>query len=54
MFDALRFKEILTQYKKIFVTEQWPEEKYKWEAVKCFKDNWDVNAVDFSEMLSRS
>ncbi len=54
MFDISRFNEILTQYKKIFVAEQWPEEKYKWEAVKCFQDNWDINAADFPEMLTRS
>lgn len=29
-------------------------ENYKWKAVKQFQDNWDVNASDFSEMLSRS
>ena len=32
----------------------WGEEKYKWEAVKWFQDNWDVNAPDFAEMLNRS
>ena len=29
-------------------------EKYKWEVVKCFQDNWDVNATDFADMLTRS
>ncbi len=42
------------QYKEVFVSEQWPNEKYKWEAVKCFQDNWDVNASDFADMLARS
>lgn len=54
MFDKFRLKEVLVQYKKNFVSTQWGNEKYKWEAVKWFQDNWDVNAPDFAEMLSRS
>lgn len=34
--------------------KHWGHEKYKWEAVKWFQDNWDVNAEDFAGMLSRS
>jgi 5-methylcytosine-specific restriction protein B len=54
MFDQFRLKEVLVQYKKDFFSKHWKDEKYKWEAVKCFQDNWDINAVDFKEMLSRS
>lgn len=54
MFDIFRLKEVLSQYKEIFVSEQWPNEKYKWEAVKWFQDNWDVNATNFADMLTRS
>ena len=54
MFDRMRLKEVLVQYKKRFVSRRWGDEKYKWEAVKWFQDNWDVNAPDFSEMLNRS
>lgn len=54
MFDQFRLKDVLAQYKQNFVSTQWGNEKYKWEAVKWFQDNWDVNAADFSEMLSRS
>ena len=54
MFDRSRLKEILVLYKQNFVTQRWGDEKYKWEAVKWFQDNWDVNASDFSEMLNRS
>lgn len=54
MFEKIRLKEILEQYRRDFVSKQWPEERYKWEAVKCFQDNWDVNAPDFKEMLHRS
>jgi len=54
MFDKFRLKDVLVDYKKNFVTTEWGNEKYKWEAVKCFQDNWDVNADDFADMLSRS
>ena len=29
-------------------------EIYKWKAVKCFQDNWDIEAINFHEMLSTS
>ena len=54
MFNQLRLKEALRQYKKDFVATHWDEEKYKWEAVKCFQDNWDIHAADFEDMLSQS
>ena len=54
MFDQSILKDALAAYKKVFVSERWGNEKYKWEAVKWFQDNWDVNATDFPEMLSRS
>lgn len=54
MIDRFRLKDVLAQYKQNFVSKQWGEEKYKWEAVKWFQDNWDVNASDFAEMLDRS
>lgn len=54
MFDKFRLKDVLAHYKQNFVSTQWGNEKYKWEAVKWFQDNWDVNAQNFPEMLSRS
>lgn len=54
MFDQFRLKDVLVKYKQDFVSTQWDNEKYKWEAVKCFQDNWDVNAADFADMLTRS
>lgn len=54
MFEQFRLRDVLVQYKQNFVSKQWGEEKYKWEAVKWFQDNWDVNAPDFAEMLNRS
>ena len=54
MFDKFRLKDVLVQYKKDFISTQWGNEKYKWEAIKCFQDNWDVNADDFADMLKLS
>ena len=54
MFDKFRLKEVLVEYKKRFVQQQWPNEKYKWEAVQCFQLNWDVNLDDFAQMLTKS
>ena len=54
MFDQNRLNEILAVYKQVFVESRWKDEKYKWEAVKWFQDNWDVNSPDFADMLNRS
>ncbi|MDD2297451.1 MAG: AAA family ATPase [Lentisphaeria bacterium] len=54
MFDELRMKDALACYKQGFIDKQWPNEKYKWEAVKHFQDNWNINATDFADMLTRS
>ena len=54
MFDQTRLAEILVQYKADFVDWEWKDEKYKWEAVKHFQDNWNINAPDFAEMLERA
>ena len=54
MFDRARLQEILVHYKKDFVDFEWANEKYKWVAVQNFQENWDVNAEDFADMLTRS
>ena len=54
MFDHSKLADVLVAYKQNFVAKQWGDEKYKWEAVKWFQDNWDVNSADFAEMLNRS
>ena len=48
MFNRERLKEAVAEYKKCFVQKWWPDEKYKWEMVKCFQVNWNVNADDFA------
>lgn len=54
MFNKMILEKALAQYKRDFVLNHWNNEKYKWEAVKWFQDNWDVNAPNFAEMLNRS
>lgn len=29
-------------------------EKYKWQAIKYFQDNWDIDAIDFASMLEKA
>ena len=54
MINSKKLNEVLSNYKESFVSSQWEKEKFKWEAVKCFKDNWDEDATDFAEMLEKS
>ncbi|MBW8384386.1 MAG: hypothetical protein K0M69_17930 [Youngiibacter sp.] len=30
---------------------RWKDEKFKWEAIKQFQENWDINSNDFFEMF---
>ncbi len=54
MINKETLQQFLTGYKEYFVKSGWEEEKYKWEAVKCFQTNWNVNAQDFPSMLEAS
>ncbi len=45
--------DIIEEYKKNF-TKINNEERYKWEAVKHYQDNWNINAPDFAKMLEES
>jgi len=54
MINEDKLKAILAEYKKIFLTQQWKEEKYKWEAVKHFQDHWNINAPNFAEMFMKA
>lgn len=54
MINKERLQEVLATYKQNFVGQWWDGEKYKWEAIKGFQDNWDINAPDFADMMDRS
>ena len=51
--DIDKLDVLLSGYKRDF-KKNIPNELYKWEAVKCFQDNWDIEADNFAEMLERS
>jgi len=53
MCDKEIFVRYLEDYKKDFPT-WWSDEKYKWEMVKHFQDNFDPEAKNFPEMLKKS
>ena len=54
MFSKQRLQEALVKYKAVFADKTWPVEKYKWKAVKCFQDNWNIGAEDFKTMLANA
>lgn len=54
MLNIERLSVVLESYKENFLGKQWDAERYKWEAVNHFQNNWDIGASDFPEMLTRS
>ena len=48
-----KFKTVLNGYKTYFPTH-WNDEKYKWEAIKHFQDNWDIDAENFGDMFKKA
>jgi 5-methylcytosine-specific restriction protein B len=48
-----KIREIIAAYKADFERID-SEERYKWIAVKCFQDNWDIDDTDFHAMLVKS
>jgi hypothetical protein len=48
-----KIKYYIDQYKLHF-TEVHLQEIYKWKAVKCFQDNWNIDSRDFHIMLDKS
>jgi 5-methylcytosine-specific restriction protein B len=54
VIDIEKLKDVLVNYKRDFVEKQWPAELYKWEAVKHFKENWNIDDTDFAGMLKTS
>ena len=51
--DESKLYSLIEIFKEGF-KENIHEEKYKWEAVKHFQDNWDIDAEDFPTMLSNA
>ena len=54
MINKEILRDALAAYKRDFVAFHWKNEQYKWEAIKCFQDNWDIRAEDLPSMLKRA
>ena len=53
MIDSEKIIPMIKGYKEYF-PEHWKNEKYKWEAVKHFQDNWDIDAENFGAMFKKA
>ncbi len=51
MINAEKLKPILEGYKS-YLPDHWDDEKYKWEAIKYFQDNWNIDAPNFGKMFA--
>ncbi len=54
MIDDVKLQDALSCYKRDFNEKRWNDEKYKWEAIKRFQDNWNIEDPDFASMLAHS
>ncbi len=54
MLNKRCLQDVLVAYKKDFALTWWENERYKWEAIKTFQDNWKIEANDFADMLDRA
>jgi len=54
--DVGVLRDFVAQYKATFNEHRLgaDNEIYKWKAVKCFQDNWDIDADDFLSMVKAS
>ena len=54
--DVTALRGFVAKYKENFTERRLGKENeiYKWKAVKCFQDNWDIDATDFPTMLKAS
>lgn len=53
LYKNYTFEELLSFYKKSFL-EHWEDEKYKWQAIKTFQDNWNIDADNFKLMFEKA
>lgn len=50
MLNKERLKDALRKYSLVF-KGRWQDEKFKWEAVKNFKEKWDITSSNFAQMF---
>jgi len=51
--NVTKLQEVIEQYRAALPV-RWNDEKYKWEVVKYFRENWNEEEEDFSAMLEDS
>lgn len=50
-----KIQEYISKVKKYFQAEDFHDEfLYKYECLKNFQDNWDIDAIDFGEMYNKA
>ncbi len=53
MLNQDELRSVIAEYKKYF-PDHWDKEKFKWEAIKQFQDNWSIDAGDFIDMFLKA
>lgn len=53
MIDTNKIIPVIEGYKQYFPAH-WEDEKYKWEAVKHFQENWNIEAENFGAMFKKA
>lgn len=53
LYDNTRLLDTIGRYRSLF-DARWPQERYKWQAVRHFREHWRPDAADFPAMLERS
>ncbi len=53
MMNQEALQQVIAFYKSNYAMIE-KQELYKWKALKCFQDNWDLEATEFCEMLKKS
>ena len=54
IFNEELFNKALVFYKEAVKQGRLKNELYKWEAIKSFQDNWDINEPNFVDMWEKS
>lgn len=50
MVDLQKLAAVIAAYKEYFPVH-WKDEMYKWEAIRHFQENWDINSDKFLDMF---
>ena len=53
MFNKDALRQVIVEYKKQF-SQWWLDEQFKWQSIKYFNENWDIDAADFHEMITNT